>query len=578
MPKTNRSTNGRVIRKAVIVGLAIVGAVYAPVPGRTEGFPSVQVDEIFAQWDYSDSPGCAIAVIKGGGIIYKRGYGTADLDHNIPITPTTVFHAASLAKQFTAMSVMLLVGQGRLSLDDDVRTHISELPDFGQRITIEDILRHISGIRDQWDLVTLAGWRMSDDVVTRGDVLGFVKRMEKLNFSPRDQFLYSNTGYTLAGLIVERVSGRTLADFARENIFRRLGMAHTTFTDNHGQIVNNRAYGYRGTKPPFDVPPFVLRMPNYDITGPTNLLTTVEDLARWNRNFDDKTVGGDAALSKMQTPITLSNGDKTLYGLGLMISKYQGLNIVEHDGRDAGYRSHLIRFPDQSFAVACLCNLALRDSNLPGKLVRRVADVYLADQFVPGTPTPDPGPAPLLPSGIYWDSRTESFAKLSIIEFNTLNLLCFPTHIPETDDDCRVLIPLGGNRYLWGDGPFEIESSQSNGGSRLTVTANGQPTRIFDAVPPAASPHLAEYEGRFYSREIDSEYGVSLRGSRLEITRHKYPPAVLYPIFRDAFAMSDFNLLMPFSVVRFERDAQGHVVGFLFSGDRTRSLQFTKSN
>jgi CubicO group peptidase (beta-lactamase class C family) len=225
-------------------------------------------------------------------------------------------------------------------------------------------------------------------VVKRDDVLELVGRMKALNFEPRTDFAYSNTNYTLAALIVERVSGRSLAEFAREKIFLPLGMLHTRFAETHGLIVHNRAYGYREVADHS----FELRMPNYDLAGPTNLLTTVEDLARWDRNFDDKAVGGDAALLEMQTPATLSNGKPAVmltdlgenanYALGLTLLKYKGLNVVEHNGRDAGYRADLIRFPDQHFAVACLCNLALPPDNLPSVLARRVADVYLADQLV----------------------------------------------------------------------------------------------------------------------------------------------------------------------------------------------------
>jgi len=379
MDRNNRSAHGRILPRALVTGLAwllascLAGRAQAP---QAETSPGDRVDKIFAQFGKSDSPGCAVAVIRDGSIIFKRGYGMADLDHGIAITPTTVFHAASLAKQFTAMSIMLLVQQGKLSLDDDVTKRVPELK-VGKPITLADMLRHISGIRDQWVLVTMAGWRLYDDLVTRDNILGLVERMNSLDFDPRTDFIYSNTGYTLAALIAERVSGRTLADFARDNIFQPLGMKDTVITEKHGQIVPNRAYGYR--RP--DGQPFQLFMPNLDVTGPTNLLTTVEDLARWNRNFDDKTVGGDFVLSKMIDGSHAQMAPGVGYGLGLQITKYHGLNVIEHDGRDAGYRSHLIRFPDQHFAVACLCNQALAEDNLPRRLVREVADVYLADRF-----------------------------------------------------------------------------------------------------------------------------------------------------------------------------------------------------
>lgn len=385
---------------AALVGLACLLVLGGVRPARSQTPTVAQVDKIFAEWAKPwakpGSPGCALSVIRNGSIAYKRGHGMADLDHNIKIETTTVFHAASLSKQFTAMAIMLLVKQGRLSLDDDVRRHVTELPDLGGRVTIGHLLHHTSGLRDQLDLVTMAGWRLSDDVVTREDVLGLVSRMKALNFKkPGDHHLYSNTGFTLAAEIVERVSGRSLRQFAQANIFQPLGMSRTVFRDTHGLVVRDHAYGYRVVEDQR----FEVRMPNYDLVGPTNLLTTVEDLARWERNFDDKTVGGAAVLAQMQTPGTLNNGDSIPYGLGLMLSEYRGLKVVEHDGRDAGYRSHLIRFPDQRFSVACLCNLALPDDALPVELVRRIADIYLAGRLDPLLPSRAPPGNPTLPTG-----------------------------------------------------------------------------------------------------------------------------------------------------------------------------------
>jgi CubicO group peptidase (beta-lactamase class C family) len=377
MYRKNHSTDKWGARIAALIGLPLMAFTLA-CPAFPKGIsskrfnPNTQVDQIFAQWDKPNSPGCALAVRKADNIVYQRGYGIADLDHNIPIKPATVFHAASLAKQFTAMSIMLLVGQGRLSLTDEVHALIPDLANISQQITIGDMLHHISGIRDQWALITMAGWRLSDDVIKQNDVLNLVKRMKTLNFDPRSKFSYSNTNYTLAGLIVKRVSGESLPEFARKYIFGPLGMTSTAIIETHGQIVNNRAYGYRGTYPIFEI-----RMPNYDLTGPTNILTTVEDLMRWDRNFDSKVVGGDAALLAMQTPVAHSDN----YGLGLYISSENGRRIVEHDGRDAGYRSHLIRFPDQRLSVALLCNVLLPDAAPTRLLVRKVAAIYLADQL-----------------------------------------------------------------------------------------------------------------------------------------------------------------------------------------------------
>lgn len=333
------------------------------------------VDHIFAQWDKPGSPGMSVAVSQAGKVVYCRGYGVADLDRNIPNGPATVFHAASLSKQFTAMAIMLLVDKGKLSLDDEVHAFIPQLSRAIPKITISQMLHHTSGIRDELTLATMAGWRLSNDVITRNDVIDtFVARMKTLNFKPGTDFSYSNTPYTLASVIVKKVSGQSLAEFSEAHIFKPLGMKDTTIIETHGQVVRNRAYGYEWIQHSFQI-----AMPNFDLTGPTNLQTTVEDLMRWEENFVRMKVGGAPALSAMQTPTQVSPN----YGLGLYIEGNDEMPIVEHDGRDAGYRSHLIRFPKQQLAVALLCNVALPEAQSTKILVREVAKIYLGKEPTP---------------------------------------------------------------------------------------------------------------------------------------------------------------------------------------------------
>jgi len=373
-------------RVAGLSGVAImVFATLGPAFPQVAGAPfppNHEVDKIFEKWNRQDSPGCALAVSQNGEFVYKRGYGMADLDHKIPIDSDTVFHAASLAKQFTAMSIAMLAAQGKLSLDDEARKFIPEvmpqLPDIPSQPLIRELRHHTSGIRDQWLLATMAGWRMSDDTITRDGVLDLVARMKTLNFKPGTHFSYSNTNYTLAGLIVEKVSGQSLPDFVHEHIFVPLNMKRSTVTATHGEIIENRAYGYRAKDQKFE-----LRMPNYDLTGPTNLLTTVEDLIRWGNNFESKVAEDDAIVKEMMTV------DRQSYGLGIYVYSDNGHQIIEHDGRDAGYRSHLLLFPRQGkqLAVALLCNVALPDDSPTFKLVRDVATIYLnGDRLSPPSP------------------------------------------------------------------------------------------------------------------------------------------------------------------------------------------------
>jgi len=355
------------------------------------------IDDIFKDWNKNDSPGMALAVRQNGQVVFRNGYGMADLDHGIPNQPDTVFHAASLTKQFTAMAIMMLINDPSLAttpitLNTNVHTLVPKLSGITQSITIGQMLHHISGIRDQWILATMAGWRLSDDVVTRDDVMDrFVGLSTSLNFDPGNRYSYSNTNYTIAAEIVKKVSGRSLSAFCKQHIFQPLGMTKTKIIETHGEIVQDRAYGYRKT-PAGD---WEVRMPNYDLTGPTNLQTTVDDLMLWDANFDTMTVGGAAALTEMQTP-GLGN-----YGLGLFISEQGNIKVVEHNGRDAGYRSHLIRVPNQNLSIALLANLALPDSQPTSQLVRQVAALFLNATLPlpPQAPLPGamPGPMPSNP-------------------------------------------------------------------------------------------------------------------------------------------------------------------------------------
>jgi CubicO group peptidase (beta-lactamase class C family) len=275
-----------------------------------------EVDEIFSEWDRPDSPGCALAVVKGGEVVYKRGYGMANLEYDVPITPRTIFHVASVSKQFTDFAIAILTDEGRLSLDDEVRAHVPELPDFGEPITIRHLIHHTSGIRDQWELLVAAGWRM-DDVITTDDVLELVGRQRELNFRPGSEYLYCNTGYTLMAVIVERVTGSSLREFCAERIFEPLGMLDTHFHDDHREIVRGRAYSYS----PREEGGFQHSVLSYATVGATSLFTTVEDLARWDQNFYEAKVGGSAVVDLVQTPGVLNDGERLRYAFGLNIGE-----------------------------------------------------------------------------------------------------------------------------------------------------------------------------------------------------------------------------------------------------------------
>ena len=331
------------------------------------------VDAIFSRFS-ADGPGCAVAVYREARTILAKGYGSANIEYGVPITPTTPFIVGSVSKQFTAAAIALLVEDKRLSLGDDVRTFVPELPVYGTPITIDHLVHHTSGLRDWWELVGVAGLRY-DDTYTVQDVLDMTARQRGLNFTPGDRYLYSNTGYIVLGLVVQRVAGKSLREFAAERVFGPLKMTSSHFQDDHRLPVRGRAYAYS----PAPGGGFTINVWNNDLVGQGGLMTTVVDLARWDENFYTGAVGGPSFLARQLERGRLNSGTLLDYAFGLEIDRYRGLDVVEHTGTTGGYRAVIIRFPRQHTSVAVLCNVS---DAAPATLARRVADYLLRDHLV----------------------------------------------------------------------------------------------------------------------------------------------------------------------------------------------------
>jgi CubicO group peptidase (beta-lactamase class C family) len=336
------------------------------------------IDRIFSRWDTNDGPGMTVGVSLDGETVFMKGYGMANLEYDISNSAESVFHVASISKQFTVFSILLLEEEGKLSLDDEVRKHLPEVPDFGEPVTVRHLIHHTSGLRDQWELLWLSGFRL-DDIKTNQDVLDLVARQTELNFPPGERHLYSNTGFTLLALIVEKLSGQSFREFTTEHIFEPLGMEHTHFQDDYNRLVKNRSYGMS----PVRGKGYRRNIPAFDTVGATSLFTTAEDLLQWSRNFDGRTVGSNALFEKILKRGRLNNGEQISYAGGLSHGEYNGLRTVGHGGADAGYRAHFERYPDEDLTVVVLANVPTN----PARLARRVAKVFLADQMV----APKPG-------------------------------------------------------------------------------------------------------------------------------------------------------------------------------------------
>lgn len=386
----------RMMRVCLPVGCALVLAAAMAAPARAQApLPAPEVpttdamwvDSVFARFATPRSPGCAVGVTRSGSLVLERDYGTADLASGTPITPDTRFYLASLAKQFTAMSIVLLAQDGKLSLDDDVRRWVPEVPDFGATITLRHLLTHTSGLRDYLTLLAVAGWA-SDSTLTEQQFLQLIRRQSGLNFPPGEQFLYSNTGYALLSIVVKRASGKSLGEFAADRIFGPLGMTHTDFRENHTVSVPDAARGYQLAGPAYRVSD-----PESDVVGDGGLYSTVEDLSRWIGNFETGIVGGRDGVELLQRAARLNGGDSIPYGFGLTIASYRGLRTISHSGAYGGFRTAMVRFPDQHLSVITLCNA----SDAPATLAEQVATVYLGSDmkaqdvasFDPAAPWPN---------------------------------------------------------------------------------------------------------------------------------------------------------------------------------------------
>jgi CubicO group peptidase (beta-lactamase class C family) len=349
-----------------------------------------KIDSLFSSYN-SKTAGVAVGIVKNGELIYKKGYGTANLEYDIPITPKTIFKVGSVSKQFTTFSIYLLERQGKISLDDDIRKYIPELPVYEKTITIKHLCSHTSGLKDQWALLTLAGWRM-DDVITSEQVMKIVTKQKELNFSPGNQFKYSNTGFTLLTEIIKRVSGKSFSEFTKENIFNPLGMENTLIYDDNEKIVKNRAYSYGNENGLYSK-----RNLNSSSVGPSNVYTTVEDLSKWTTNFENPKVGDVDFINHYNERSLLDNGEpailavrdgETIYhAKGQFMRNYKGLNVYNHTGSDAGFKSYLGRFQDNKLSIILLSN----DENFVSyKAGMDIAEFYLSDKFKKRAPITEP--------------------------------------------------------------------------------------------------------------------------------------------------------------------------------------------
>lgn len=546
----------------VAVCLCLPGGVATAQPAPAD------LDAVFAEWDREDSPGCAAGALQNGEFVFRGAYGMANLDYGIPLTSDSIFRMASVSKQFTVAAVLVAEDQGLLSLEDPLRKHFPDLPAWADPVRIRHLVHHTSGVRDYLVVMSLRGF--GDDAhYTDADVLAALRQLERLNFEPGTEYLYSNSGYWLLAELIPRVSGLTLRQFAGEHLFGPVGMAGSHFHDRHREIVPGRATGYR-PRPEAEGGGFEEDMTTLEMVGDGGLYTSVNELRHWERMFLDPAALGPDLLRRLTTPGRFNDGSAQDYAGGLGLGEYRGLATVSHGGSFVGFRTYALRFPEQAFAVFVLCNSASAD---PGTLSRRVADLFLAEEMTPARDPARAGTDPELPirPGRFWEAASASLAAI------------------ERKDERPVLVRGGGEIAL---SIVEGELSGFAGDSRLRLEPRPggfvlrQPgqrdfryVRIEGYPPEDAQPALAdmvELAGVYRCRELDVSYEVRLDarpGLTLVGVNGERP---LAPVFEDPEGPAPVYA-WDRGTVRFLLDpGETRARGFELSAGRARGFWFVR--
>jgi CubicO group peptidase (beta-lactamase class C family) len=544
--------------KTILLAAALTLAAAAP-PAQAQGQPArppapatPRLDPIFKLWNRADAPGCALGVARNGQTVFTGAWGAADLEHGVRNTPQTVFESGSVAKQFTAAALLTLVQDGRIALSDDVRAYIPELPDYGATLTLEHLLNHTSGLRDWGEVAQIGGWPRTSRVYTNADAVQIIARQPRLNSAPGAEYSYTNSGYILAAEVVARVSGRSLADFSRERLFRPLGLSRTQWRDDFRRLVRDRAVAYRWTGRAWEQD-----MPFEDTYGHGALLTTVADLLAWNEALTQGRLG-PVVTAELQRQSRLNDGRVIAYARGVFVDRHFSALEVAHGGATAGYRTWLARYPEHGLSVALLCNAA--DAN-PGELGHRVVDQFLA----PPAPepaaakAPDPGagaPAGELAArpGLYVDDRSGL----------VLTLLAGGEGLRIAGGPALAFLEPGRFRAGGQDYLFQAD------GSLERRTQAGEIQTFRKAAPWAPQERdLAAIAGRYRSDEAEAVHVLTLRDGRLHLHVDDRPgaPQPLTPLYRDAFRITGPD------IVRVIRGPDGGVAALAFWGPRVRDLR-----
>jgi CubicO group peptidase (beta-lactamase class C family) len=500
-------------------------------------------------------PGCSAAVSLNGQVVFEKAFGMAELEHGVLNTPQTIFESGSVAKQFTAAAVVLLARDGKLSIDDSVKKYIPELPDYEKPITIRHILTHTAGLREWGSVMALTGVGRGDRIINNDIALDVIVSQKNLDFTPGAEYSYSNSGYQLAAIIVERVSKQKFGAFVEQRLFKPLGMTKSSWRDDYQRLVPGRAQAYSRQG---DKAPWRLNMPFMNVVGNGGMLTTVGDWMKWNAMLDSKSLGGPL-VEELETQGVLNDGRKISYALGLDVGTYKGVKQVSHSGGTAGYQTFLARYPDKKLSVGALCNGFPPSS---GDVVNSIADEILG-------PFPE---APKMPEGVamtedqlkkfvgIWKNERSRNVNRTVIEKGELQLNNNP--LKPMADGSFVLSSGAKMKFTLDKDGKPIKAEILNGDGSVTNLTVQQ-----EWIPTAAD--LADLVGNWYSDEARATVGLVVEGDKAFLVNHPVFKLALRPIYKDAF-ISDGG------VIWVSRDASGKVDKLHVTASRLRDMPFTR--
>lgn len=555
---------------AVVAALAVSSAASAQHVVGARDWRALRADSVFGRFDRTSSPGCALGVYQDGKILYARGYGMASLEHGVALSPRSVLDVGSISKQFTAMAILLLQKEGKLSIDDPIRKYFPELPAYAEKITLRRALSQTSGLRDLYTMMGQTGRSFQGDTV---DAIRVITRSAEPNYEPGARYLYTNSGWILAAQIIYRLTGKTLAQFAEERIFGPLGMHDTRYLADARTIIPNGAEGYA----PQPGGGFRVARSMYDgaIVGAGAVHTTIEDFGRWLNNYDAATVGGRDILETMTTATMLNDGAPArsgptqAYAVGLNVGTLRGLRTVSHGGSWAGYRGHFLRFPDQQFAVATFCNLT---TSGPDSLARKVAGIYLADRMQPdsatawtvalaGAPRVELPAASLRTLVGVWRNVERGEVRRTRLVGDTLFAV---------GGERTRIVPLDGGGFRNGTGTEVRFEGDAAAPSRMIVRTTAETVTYARADTAVLTPaRLAEYAGDYRSDEVEATHTWKVEKAQLVLYVNNRRLGVLEPSYQDGFTRGG-------NVIDVVRDPKGRIAGFVLEAGRVRHLRFTR--